>query len=251
MRTGFAFLISVLCVVIAPTPASSAGEIPASAMCHDIDEAARDNLLPVGVLARLLWTESRFRADAVSPVGALGVAQFMPTTAEERGLTNPFAPDQAIRHAAKLLADLDLQFGNIGLAVAAYNAGPGRVAKWLAGDQTLPRQTEQYVPTITGHTADEWAAAVRGRPITVPAASQPGINGRDLIRGMVHSGEPLPDLERSGRLLPGMERSGRFLQDVERKGRLIRTAHGTGVDRQGFVSHWTSALPNPSACSPV
>ena len=95
MRTGFAFLISALCVVIALTPASSAGEIPASVMCHDIDEAAHDNLLPVGVLARLLWTESQFRADAVSPVGALGVAQFMPTTAEERGLTNPFAPERA------------------------------------------------------------------------------------------------------------------------------------------------------------
>jgi hypothetical protein len=234
MHTGFAFLIVGLCAVAIPTQVSSAGEMPASVVCHDIDEAARDNLLPVGLLARLLWTESRFRADAVSPVGALGLAQFMPTTAEERGLSNPFAADQAIRHAAKLLADLDRQFGNIGLAVAAYNAGPGRVTKWLAGDETLPRQTEQYVPAITGHTADEWAAAVRGRPITGPAASQSGMDGRYVLRGMVHSGEPLPDLERSGRLLPGMERSGRLLPDVERRDRLIRTAHKMTAERQGL-----------------
>jgi hypothetical protein len=202
MLTRFGFLIVALSVMV-PTHVSSAGEMPGSVMCHYIDEAARDNLLPVAVLARLLWVESRFQADAVSSVGALGVAQFMPTTAEERGLSNPFVPDQAIRHAAKLLADLDRQFGNIGLAVAAYNAGPGRVAKWLAGDETLPRQTQQYVPAITGRSADEWAGSGWGRPITAPTTAQScaaltnlrladtGMDSRYMLRGMEHSGRPL------------------------------------------------------------
>jgi soluble lytic murein transglycosylase-like protein len=65
----------------------------------------------------------------------------MPATARWRGLADPFDPLEAIAQSAKLLRDLRREFGNLGLAAAAYNAGPGRVRDWLAGRRGLPRET--------------------------------------------------------------------------------------------------------------
>jgi soluble lytic murein transglycosylase-like protein len=63
----------------------------------------------------------------------------MPGTASGRGLTNPFEPVQALREAASYLRELRTTFrGSLGLAAAAYNAGPGRVEAWLAGRGGLP-----------------------------------------------------------------------------------------------------------------
>jgi hypothetical protein len=111
---------------------------------------------------------------AVSPVGAQGVAQFMPGTARERGLTDPFDPEQAIPHAAHLLADLNRQFGNLGLAAAAYNGGPGRVSAWLAGTGGLPTETRNYVLAITGSPAEDWRP---GAAIERPESDTP--TGKD------------------------------------------------------------------------
>jgi hypothetical protein len=152
---------------IAATPVSAGmmrrgtGDLPDRSPCRIIEEAARANLLPVGLLTRLLWTESRFQPDALSPKGARGVAQFMPETADERGLSNPFDPAQAIPQAARLVADLGHRFENTGLAIAAYNAGSRRVGDWLASTSTksLPKETENFVLSVTGHSAAEWAAA--------------------------------------------------------------------------------------------
>ncbi|EFL88124.1 lytic transglycosylase domain-containing protein [Ahrensia sp. R2A130] len=131
---------------------------PAERLCKLIDEAARRHSLPRATFTRLIWTESRFDVLAVSPVGAMGVAQFMPGTAIERGLKNPFAPDQAIEASAALLSSLRLRFGNFGLAAAAYNAGAGRVGKWLAGNGGLPFETRDYVVAITGKQAEQFRA---------------------------------------------------------------------------------------------
>jgi hypothetical protein len=128
------------------------------ALCRLIESSAHARSLPVPFLTRLIWRESAFRVGAVSPVGAQGVAQFMPGTARERGLTDPFDPEQAIPHAAHLLADLNRQFGNLGLAAAAYNGGPGRVSAWLAGSGGLPAETRNYVLAITGAPAEDWRA---------------------------------------------------------------------------------------------
>jgi hypothetical protein len=81
----------------------------------------------------------------------------MPGTARERGLADPFDPEQAIPAAASLLRDLSLQFGNLGLAAAAYNGGPNRVSAWLAGRGGLPAETRDYVLRITGRSAEAWA----------------------------------------------------------------------------------------------
>jgi hypothetical protein len=83
----------------------------------------------------------------------------MPETAAERGLADPRDPQEAIRHAARLLVELTRQFGNLGLAAAAYNAGAARVAKWLQGVSALPIETQIYVRAVTGRTAEDWAAA--------------------------------------------------------------------------------------------
>jgi hypothetical protein len=156
----------LLCCLLAAAPASAevATETVEQALCRLIEDAAKVRGLPVPFLTRLIWRESSFRVTAVSPVGAQGVAQFMPGTARERGLTDPFDPEQAIPHAAHLLADLNRQFGNLGLAAAAYNGGAGRVSGWLAGTGGLPAETRAYVMAITGAPAEDWrgGAAVNG-----------------------------------------------------------------------------------------
>jgi hypothetical protein len=125
------------------------------AVCRLIENAARANRLPVEFVTRLIWRESSFRTHVVSSAGAQGIAQFMPGTAQERGLADPFDPEQAIPKAARLLADLRRQFGSLGAAAAAYNAGPARVAGWLRGEGGLPTVTRSYVRFVTEHTADE------------------------------------------------------------------------------------------------
>jgi len=133
------------------TPAPSADEI-----CRTVEQAAGEYGLPVEFFARVIWQESRFNAQAISPKGAEGIAQFMPATAEFRGLADPFDPIAALHKAAGYLADLRKAFGNLGLAAAGYNAGPGRVSAWLAGTSALPSETRNYVAITTGRPADEW-----------------------------------------------------------------------------------------------
>src|SRR5262249_61531540 len=106
--------------------------------CNALAAAAAENDLPVDFFTKLIWQESRFDPAALSPAGAQGVAQFMPATASWRGLANPFDPVEAIAKSAKLLHDLRHEFGNLGLAAAADDAGPGRVRGWLCGRRGLP-----------------------------------------------------------------------------------------------------------------
>ena len=134
------------------------------AMCLMIESAARANDLPLEFFARVIWQESRFQSDAVGPPTrsgrrAQGIAQFMPGTASERRLLDPFDPVQALPKSAEFLNELRGQFGNLGLAAAAYNAGPRRVQEWLAGTGPMPQETRNYVVAITGSSVDDWAAA--------------------------------------------------------------------------------------------
>lgn len=129
-----------------------------------IESAASAHSLPLEFFARVIWQESRFQPDAVGPVTrsgqrAQGVAQFMPGTASERRLLDPFDPVQALPKSAEFLRELREQFGNLGLAAAAYNAGPRRVQEWLAGTGYMPSETRNYVYAITGASVDDWAAA--------------------------------------------------------------------------------------------
>ncbi len=125
-------------------------------LCNTLFTSAQDNDLPVPFFANLLWQESRLRADDVSKKGAQGIAQFMPKTAVETGLADPFDPMQAIPASARFLQRLRLQFGNLGFVAAAYNAGAHRVIEWLERRASLPRETRDYVVRVTGLSVEAW-----------------------------------------------------------------------------------------------
>ncbi len=135
-------------------------------ICPMIESAARANALPVNFFVRLIWQESRLQPDEIGPLTrtgehALGIAQFMPGTAIERGLFEPFNPVEALPKSGEFLAELRDQFGNLGLAAAAYNAGPQRVRDYVAGLRDLPVETSNYVLAITGHSVDEWIQSAK------------------------------------------------------------------------------------------
>lgn len=132
------------------------GPSTASSVCEALATTARANDLPVDYFTRLIWQESHFKPDATSRKGAQGIAQFMPTTARLSGLENPFDPLQAIAKSGELLRELRREFGNLGLAAAAYNAGSGRVHDWLGGRRALPPETRAYVRLVTGRSVEDW-----------------------------------------------------------------------------------------------
>jgi transglycosylase-like protein with SLT domain/sporulation related protein len=148
--------------ISAPSRAEDVASLSkATTICQTIDAEAAEYGLPIDFFTRLIWKESRFRSNAVSPVGAQGIAQFMPQTAALRGLADPFDAAQAIPASAHYLSDLADSFGNLGLAAAAYNAGEARVSDWLAGGGGLPAETQDYVAFITGRSVGDWK---NGRP---------------------------------------------------------------------------------------
>ena len=112
----------------------------------------------------------------------------MPVTAAERLLRNPFDPAQALPKSAEFLRELRKQFGNLGLAAAAYNAGPGRVRGWLAGKRTLPSETQAYVRIVTGRRAEEWRP--QGTPATLNVTAP-----ADMACGKIAAKFPAPSKE--------------------------------------------------------
>ena len=149
------------------------------AMCLMIELAARAQDLPLEFFARVIWQESRFQSDAVGPMTrsgqrAQGIAQFMPGTANERRLLDPFDPVQALPKSAEFSSELRSQFGNLGLAAAAYNAGPRRVQEWLAGTGTCrrrPATTFSPSPARRSMTGPPRARTARCRTARRPPAA--------------------------------------------------------------------------------
>jgi hypothetical protein len=206
------YRLARVCVamLIAASPFGTRGAAAATAntpaellepVCRMVDGAAAANRLPAAYLARILWHESRLRSDATSPAGAEGVAQFMPRTAAERGLADPRDPAPSIAEAARLLADLNLRFGNRGLAAAAYNAGPGRVLKWLRRQSELPAETRLYVAAVTGRPVEDWAYSTAAGQI----AGGDGEPCLAVLSGLVRSA---PGHSSSGRSISGRSISG-------------------------------------------
>lgn len=117
---------------------------------YAIAAAEQAHGIPDGLLARLLYQESRYRSDIIdgttrSSAGALGIAQFIPATAADMGI-NPLDPFQSIEGAARYLKIQYNSFGDWRLALAAYNAGPGNVRK----HNGIPpfTETQKYVAEI-------------------------------------------------------------------------------------------------------
>lgn len=128
------------------------------AVCRLIETSAMANSIPPEIFTRLIWRESSFRPGVTSSAGAQGIAQFMPGTAVEWNLDDPFDPEKAIPASAAYLTALKQQFGNWGLALAAYNAGPKRLSDWFDRGRFLPPETEDYVRFITHRSVYDWAS---------------------------------------------------------------------------------------------
>lgn len=168
--------------------AHAQGSLPVDKVCALIESSARTNSLPVDFLARLIWQESRFKPDVIgvdTRAGrAQGIAQFMPATAAEHNLIEPFNPVEALPKSAEFLAQLRAQFGNLGLAAAAYNAGPKRVQDYLAGTRTLPVETRNYVMIITGKPVQAWgppATQQQGTGTGTVDSEPHNLNCQDLV----------------------------------------------------------------------
>jgi len=111
-----------------------------------IADAAEKTNLEKSLLLAVIKVESDFNADALSPKGAMGLMQLMPGTASDLGLLNPFDPSQNIHGGAKYLSDCIHKFMDLKLGLAAYNAGPNRVAKL----NRIPaiKETQSYVKNV-------------------------------------------------------------------------------------------------------
>ena len=219
MAVAAARLALLLLTVLALRPEAAEAQEPASsgidtALCRLIDEAAQGHAVPPGFLTRLIFQESSFRTGVTSPAGAQGVAQFMPGTARERGLADPFDPEQAVPKAAHFLAELKARFGNWGLAAAAYNGGPNRVAAWLAGRGGLPFETESYVSRITGSQAEAWAEDARAvqageTPPARPAAAE-ATSSCTVVVASIRAGRGGPSLAEAPFAPWGVQLAGNF-----------------------------------------
>nr|WP_232372620.1 lytic transglycosylase domain-containing protein [Acuticoccus mangrovi] len=199
-------------------------------LCRLLVTAADRYRVPHDFFIRLIWKESRFNAGAVSPMGAEGIAQFMPGTARIRGLANPFDRREALFASAHFLADLKQRFGSWGLAAAGYNGGPNRVPPFVAGDGGLPYETIDYVFSITGRSAHYWA--LRARRAATRAAEAAVLEARweaDVLGSMGSLGGAAPaaiptPLERPAATSTTAERPAATSTTAERPAATLTTA---------------------------
>jgi soluble lytic murein transglycosylase-like protein len=135
-----------------PSTAPSTGAGASTAFGAEIDAAAASNGIDPALLKGLVSQESGFDPNARSGAGALGLTQLMPGTAAGLGVTNPLDPAQSLQGGAKYLRQqLDRFGGDEKLALAAYNAGPGAVARF--GGVPPYRETQNYVTSVLSKAA--------------------------------------------------------------------------------------------------
>lgn len=140
----------------APTPAFSTPERQRIALVQPwVDAAAYDYELEPQLLNGVIWVESRFVERATSPAGAQGLMQLMPPTAKElaqklgRPRASSYDPEFNITAGALYLRKMLNRYdGDVQLALAAYNAGPGNVDKWTARGGRLPPRSIEYVQLV-------------------------------------------------------------------------------------------------------
>lgn len=127
--------------------------------CQALEAFANDAGIDPHFFARLIWQESRFDPNALSHADAMGIAQFIASTAELRGLRDPYNPAEALEYSAEYLGELTRRYGNHGLAAVAYNGGERRADGLVAKTGGLARETIDYVQIITGLKAETWRDA--------------------------------------------------------------------------------------------
>lgn len=256
-------VVTLLCDLPCQASPPGVGSQPDSRIdqiCPLVESVARANTLPVDFFVRLIWRESRFRPDVMGPVTANGqraegIAQFMPATAAEHNLTEPFNPSAALPKSGEFLAKLRDQFGSLGLAAAAYNAGAQRVRDYLSGSKSLPAETRNYVFATTGHAVEEWTkpaspplnkAISAQAVVTTPEAArddEPVPTCRDLIAHFDQAPSHLPLLRQSN--LPFEWRTSSISVERQTKSVIRETPQR--------VLSWCSGLrhPDTSECGDV
>jgi len=132
------------------------------------------------LVSAMIAQESGGNPGAVSPKGAMGLMQLMPDTAAQLGVTNPFDPAQNVAGGTKYLNQMLSRYGgNIPTALAAYNAGPGRIDAVLAGKATLPYETQMYVARVMGRAGYSGAVNVGGEVVNI---MQPNASADEIAR---------------------------------------------------------------------
>ena len=124
--------------------------VTARAQAMDLVDAARQVAMRHGLeptlVAAVVRAESGWNARAVSPKGALGLMQLMPATARDLGVEDPFDPIANLDGGCRYLRQMMARFGDLRLALAAYNAGPEAVSR--AGDVPDYRETREYIENV-------------------------------------------------------------------------------------------------------
>lgn len=154
---------------------------PSPDVKHALQQASDQTGVPYKLLLAVAYVESRYNPAAVSPVGAQGLLQLMPRTAESLGVTDPFDPYDNALGGAKFLRRLHDKYGRWDAALAAYNWGPGNVDS----DKDVPTSVQHYISAVQSR----WDGAAAPGP--TPGAA--GILLATFISNVVH---PFPRLRR-------------------------------------------------------
>jgi hypothetical protein len=152
-----------------------------------ISELSKEHEVPEPLIYAVIQAESAGNPKAVSRVGARGLMQLMPETARKLGVSDSFDPAQNITGGTKYLSQLMKRYeGNTERAIAAYNAGPNRVDEWVAGTRPLPKETQNFVRTVTGYMkkySDTRSWDIPSMPVQKQPTA-PGDSAKPEVRAM-------------------------------------------------------------------
>ncbi|WOF45830.1 lytic transglycosylase domain-containing protein (plasmid) [Sphingopyxis indica] len=187
------------------TPAAAAAQSERHPYADRVAEAAQRFGIPELWIWRVMHAESRGRIGAVSHAGAMGLMQIMPATwatltARHRLGSDPFDPRANILAGGAYLRAMWDRYRDVGLMLAAYNAGPGRADAYVAGRRGLPAETRAYVARI----APELQSSAGDLPVSPPPRAAPGWRDaalfavRPAATGGAEPGPPAPANPQAG-----------------------------------------------------